>query len=195
MQQAVNQGLQHAQGAVATAKAHLAAADPGDHLLAEFKAHPALRGVVDSAIAHAGRLVEAIGEINGAIRGDVLGKATADGADAGSIGSPVDAGALRAAAGKLRRNADISGLVDAFEKALSDPSFVDRVRSAAAGQKGELDLQSVRGALQQVDVRHVGAVSRRLTTRASRTPRKPCATPPARSPRSPTTSVRRCSAW
>lgn len=158
MQQAVDQGLQHAQGAVATAKAHLAVADPGDHLLEELKAHPALRGVVDSAIAHAAGLVEAIGEINSAIRGNALANAASEGANAASVGSPVDAAALRAAAGKLRRNADISGLVDAFDKALNDSSFVDRVRSDAGRQEGELDLKSVRGALQQVDVRHVGVV-------------------------------------
>jgi len=166
MQQVVEQGLQHAHGAIATAKAHIGAADPGDHLLQELKSHPAIRSVIDKALQHANGLLDATGELQAAIQGGALQKAAAAAAEkkgaagvAQAAGPAVDLGALRSATGKLRRHADISGLVDAIEKAFNEAGVADRLRSAAADQGGDLNLQAVRGALQHVDVSHVGVVS------------------------------------
>ena len=166
MQAIVEQGLQHARGAISTARAHVGAADPGEHLLQELKDHPAVKAVVDQAVQRAQGLLEAVEELHGAIQGDALKSAAAAAADKKdgasvqqAVGSPVNLGALRSATAKLRRHADVSGLVDAIEKALKESGAADRLRSAAAEQGGDLDLASVRGALQHVDVSHVGVVS------------------------------------
>lgn len=165
MQHVVEQGLQHAHGAIATAKAHVAVADPGDHLLQELKDHPAVRSVIDKGLQRATSLLEAAEELQASIQGGALQKAAAAAAEhrgaaavAQAAGSPVDLGALRAATAKLRRLADVSDLLDDVEKALNEAGVADRLRSAVAGQEGDLDLQAVRGALQHVDVSHVGVV-------------------------------------
>lgn len=155
MQGDVQQALNSMQSAVATARAHVGLGDPSAHLAAQLKAYPSVQGLMKQAVTQVPLLLDAVAELQKAIKQPVIVNAAAAApqgktVQSAQVESPIDLPTLKSATAKLKTGADFAALVKQLDAVANDATLIADINARYKAQGITVDIASVRGALKTV---------------------------------------------